>query len=821
MKTYLFFFRKTIPLFFLVLAIPTLLQAATFTVRNTLDAGPNSLRQAIINVNATGGANNIIFQIPGSGPFTISLLTPLPAITGRVTIDGYSQPGAVSGSINSRIIKIQLNGSFLTGASSGLTIQSQDVTCCGIAFFSFPGNGVLIRSVKNVFIWGCYMGTDATGLSTSTGNGQHGVAINDDGTGNPNSITIGTDGNGVNDVSEGNLCSGNGKSAPFYDGININSAFNCKISGNYTGVAKDGITALPNGNNGITLTGSHDNIIGTNGNGISDYEERNIICANNSSGVLLISLSNNNRVSNNFIGIDAANNASGNKGSGLHGNGIEIWASSSNIIGTNSDGLADVVERNIISSNSTNGISIAGGPLISVPGDAQFNRITGNYIGTDSSGMADRGNSGRGILLLAQNPYICFGNIIGSDGNNTNDAVERNIIGYNKIDGILLQENITNHCTYNRISQNSFPGNGGSLTTNIPIGISFTPGVKISNDDGDTDFGVNGLLNFPVITNVLLTGTTVSIEGFSRPGSLIEFYTADSYGLPFSNCFSGVFTEGKQFLASAQEGTTFNGITDLDNSTGTYNTDGSTGGNGACPDFMRTENRFHFTFDISVLPVPLVAGSKLIALALLEAPPSTGFFNTSEFSAVATVNPAFPLPLDYMELSGKWYNDKTYLTLSVSQQHDFVFFSLEKSLTGNNFVPIATFSANSSQVYFFTDDSQPGSRNFFRIKATDRMGSVLYSKTILVTASSTADVFSISPVPFNNYFSIYFLSEKNDDATIRVQDITGRILITKKQRIVKGFNSIPIEASSLPGTRYYIVSFETFFTHHNQKLFKL
>lgn len=68
--------------------------AAPFTVTTTDDTGPGSLRQAILDANAAGGADEILFAIPGAGPHTIVVQTALPASDGTVLIDGYSQPGA-------------------------------------------------------------------------------------------------------------------------------------------------------------------------------------------------------------------------------------------------------------------------------------------------------------------------------------------------------------------------------------------------------------------------------------------------------------------------------------------------------------------------------------------------------------------------------------------------------------------------------------------------------------------------------------------------------------------------------------------------------
>src|SRR5271157_1539609 len=67
---------------------------ASFLVINTVDSGPGSLRQAILDSDAaTGETNTIDFSIPGDGVQTIAPSTALPAITAPVIIDGTSQPG--------------------------------------------------------------------------------------------------------------------------------------------------------------------------------------------------------------------------------------------------------------------------------------------------------------------------------------------------------------------------------------------------------------------------------------------------------------------------------------------------------------------------------------------------------------------------------------------------------------------------------------------------------------------------------------------------------------------------------------------------------
>src|SRR2546428_596677 len=68
--------------------------AVTNFVTTTSDSGAGSLRSAISNANATAALDFIHFNIPGTGPFTITPATDLPSITNSVVIDGYTQSGA-------------------------------------------------------------------------------------------------------------------------------------------------------------------------------------------------------------------------------------------------------------------------------------------------------------------------------------------------------------------------------------------------------------------------------------------------------------------------------------------------------------------------------------------------------------------------------------------------------------------------------------------------------------------------------------------------------------------------------------------------------
>ena len=136
-----------------------------FSVTTTADSGPGSLRQAILDSNtATGGTNTIDFAIPGQGVQTISPLSPLPAITNPVLIDGFSQPGYAGTPL------IELSGSQ-AGIANGLTITGSGVTVRGLDINGFAeGAGILISgaSATGNTIEANDIGTDPTGSQAHT-----------------------------------------------------------------------------------------------------------------------------------------------------------------------------------------------------------------------------------------------------------------------------------------------------------------------------------------------------------------------------------------------------------------------------------------------------------------------------------------------------------------------------------------------------------------------------------------------------------------------------------------------------------------------------
>jgi hypothetical protein len=252
-----------------------------FVVKNNMDSGTDSLRQAITNANNAPGANAVTFAITGST--TIQLATVLPTITKQVLIDGTTQAGGSH--------TVELDGTRVgnptTNPSIGLHVGpgGGGSVIRGLTINRFA-TGIFLEGSGNT-IAGNFIGTDVTG-TISRPNTSNGIDL------------IGSNNNLIGGLSfqDRNVISGNGE-----NGIRLQASGNNTIQGNFIGTQFNGPGNLGNGQNGVLLTTdpppasrpSNSNKIGG-----SEGTAGNIIAFNRGNGVL-VAAGNNNSILHNSI----------------------------------------------------------------------------------------------------------------------------------------------------------------------------------------------------------------------------------------------------------------------------------------------------------------------------------------------------------------------------------------------------------------------------------------------------------------------------------------------------------------------------------------
>ena len=375
---------------------------ATFIVSNPADSGANTLREAITRANADTSADGdtINFQI-GTGTQTITLASPLPTITGRVTIDATTQPRAANqaGSVAPRIV---LDGAGAGAGANGLVLSGPGGSAVrGLAIVNFAaganggGRGILATDAGGDTFAANYLGMDPDG--TTIRSNAVGVELR-----SPNN-TVGAPHNGTA-TDTINLISGNTSAGVLIAGA---TATGNRVIGNFIGTNAAGTLAASNGN-GVTISSASNNTVGglgaSSGNLISGNIGPN---RNDGAGVLLIGTSSGNSIAGNRIGTDVTGTKALGNSYGIAA-GPTTGATAADSIRNTTIGGVDAGTLNQISGN---GIGIAGTMTTSL--------IAGNLIGTDQTGNQALPN-GQGIFLNAN------GTVIGGT-----TATTRNVISGN------------------------------------------------------------------------------------------------------------------------------------------------------------------------------------------------------------------------------------------------------------------------------------------------------------------------------------------------------------------------------------------------------
>lgn len=532
-----------------------------YTVTTLRNAGEGSLRAAITAVNQApaGQYSAINFAVAG----VIALAEDLPAITGKVLIDGTTAPGYNAGNGPSVFVNFvgSYNGLNFNAGSEGSTLLALSVINSNTHGVTLNAGSITLRSN--------YIGLIAKGFPA--GNRGSGVYIPSTSSGN----VIGTNLTSVSgDYS--NVISGNHQ-----NGIEIRGSSNNTIQANMIGTDPDGLSAQPNRGDGILLTdGASNNLIGG-----TDYYDAasqrynnptgnkgttaivafapplgNLISGNVRNGVLIQTNSDGNTLSGNFIGTDkTGNSAIPNLLDGV----LIRFAANNKLIGCT---VVDepFIYYNVISGNGLNGIHLE---------DANNTTIQANFFGAAANNAGAVGNGLHGIMVTGSSENVQVGGVIplgnvsagnARDGINVSGRVNK-FTTFNTFGGLLAFQgaapNLGNGLTItstggnNNVRTNVFSGNCGHgiELSGDATGVTVAPNIV-----GPVTNGGRVLANTGCGSSVTkgngLSGLLITDRANNN---YIGGYDIDPSVIP-QNTFSGNMRYGIEIIGNAHDNFVFN-----------------------------------------------------------------------------------------------------------------------------------------------------------------------------------------------------------------------------------------------------------------------
>jgi len=266
--------------------------------------------------------------------------------------------------------------------------------------------------------------------------------------------------------------------------------------------------------------------------------ERNVVSGNSNTGII-IDRSSDNLIQGNFVGTSASGMDPLGNAFGISGGGFE---------------QSDEAQNNRIVGNLISGNEFVGVLLTTV----ENNWIQGNLIGTNADREPLLGNGDWGIEVATDAKGNRIGGLEENEGNfiaanggggirissSNNNIVEGNTIAENEGAGVALYVfGDTEPGVGNTIRRNSIFDNRG-------LGIDIGWDGRTANDAGDVDSGINGLMNFPILTSAVSDEELQIVGTIDTPipeNVVIEFF---ANRVPEPGGDPTGYGEGAQFLGA-------------------------------------------------------------------------------------------------------------------------------------------------------------------------------------------------------------------------------------------------------------------------------
>ncbi len=497
----------------MVITRPAAAQTALI-VTSGADSGPGSLRQALIDANASPGVDTVKFDILGSAPHVIALLTALPDLTEPAVIDGTTQPDYEGSPV------VRIDGANVPAPAAGFHIEVGASTLRGLAIVRFE-NGIVLRTNGENRIESNFIGIDTDG-SSFAGNRRYGILIWASAN---NQIGGGVEG-------AGNVISSNEGGGLRI--TQVGSQFN-KILGNVIGADANGNFSVGNAAQGVLIDSSASfNVIGD-----STELGRNVISGNEESGLVIRGAGTlGNQILGNLVGVNKAGDDE------LPNNHYGILledGASENIIG----------HANVISRNGFSGVAVFGALT-------RGNRIVGNYIGTDRTSSHELPNDVHGILIEEAG-----GTEIGGP-----EPGDGNTIAYNQGAGINILSGVGNRILGNAIFGNNDTGIdlGSDGATDNDLDDADEGANNLQNFPALLEVGVNPdelIAKYRVDASLIHAAFPLTVQFFAaderaQGSSFIgeHVYTAAALGDEMTYANLGSFTgvlEGDALVATATD----------------------------------------------------------------------------------------------------------------------------------------------------------------------------------------------------------------------------------------------------------------------------
>lgn len=193
--------------------------------------------------------------------------------------------------------------------------------------------------------------------------------------------------------------------------------------------------------------------------------------------------------------------------------------------------------------------------------------------------------------------------------------------------------------------------------------------------------------------------------------------------------------------------------------------------------------------------------------------PVTGF---SEFY-IHSVNPGnVPLPVSISAFNGEKQKGGNLLSWTTTQEQNNAYFTLQHSRDGVDYSDLSTIqsqgvngNSQTTLAYSYLDGNPVSGHNYYRLIQTDQDGDQSqHAKIIDLIWNEPNHSVSIYPNPTQDVINVELFSEKVQLTTVKVLDMSGRVVKQIEQRNEAGLHRIQISLGEFSAGVYTLQVFE-------------
>lgn len=166
----------------------------------------------------------------------------------------------------------------------------------------------------------------------------------------------------------------------------------------------------------------------------------------------------------------------------------------------------------------------------------------------------------------------------------------------------------------------------------------------------------------------------------------------------------------------------------------------------------------------------------------------------------------YTLPIRLLSFSAQQFKNEAQLQWRASSTDEHEYFVVEKSNDGRKFNAIGTVQVKGVGDFTYSFKDPLATKTFYRLKLVDVSGKTTNSQIVYVQPGGNIPgmIQKVYPIPADHIVNTQLSSTKEENATLTLTDMSGRIIISRVYSLTQGVNNCALDVQKLNAGMYIL-----------------